>query len=55
MDSGNEFTLQHDPAELINKFTKDGKVRDEFIEMGALYINPKHVSSMCYIEEEECK
>ena len=53
MDSGEEFTLQYKPIELINKFTHDGKIRDEFIEFGILYINPKHVSMMLYEEEEE--
>jgi len=52
MDSGEEYTLQHDPVEIIRKFTdKDGRIRDEFIEMGPFYINPKHVSSLCYKEE----
>jgi len=51
MDSGEQFTLPYDPAEIIEKFThKDGRIRDEFIEMGAIYINPKHVSMMCYDE-----
>ena len=53
MDNGEECLLSYDPVEIIEKFTnKDGKIRDEFIEMGILYINPKHVSMMCYDEEK---
>jgi hypothetical protein len=54
MDNGEEIKLQYDPSEVIGKFTqKDGKIRDEFIEIGVLYINPRHVSLLCYEEEEE--
>lgn len=54
MDSGEEFTLYYNPLEAIKRFTQeDGKIRDEFIEMGVLYINPKHVSMLCYEEVEE--
>jgi hypothetical protein len=54
MDSGEEFTLYYNPSEVIKRFTQeDGKIRDEFIEMGVLYINPKHVSMLCYEEVEE--
>lgn len=53
MDSGEKCTLPYDPAEIIEKFThKNGKIRDEFIEIGTIYINPKHVSMMCYEEVE---
>lgn len=53
MDSGEECVLDYTPTEVIEKFTnKDGTIRDEFIEMGVLYINPKHVSLLRYEEEE---
>ena len=53
MDNGEELKLLYTPSEVIDKFTqKDGKIRDEFIELGVLYINPKHVSMLCYEEEE---
>lgn len=56
MDNGEECTLNFSPAEIIERFTKkDGTLRDEFIEMGTLYINPKHVSMLCYEEVEEGK
>lgn len=56
MDNGIEYTIYYDPVDVIKKFTnKDGKIRDEFIEMGICYINPKHVSMLCYQEEEESK
>lgn len=54
MDNGEECVLYYTPTEVIEKFTnKDGTIRDEFIEMGVLYINPKHVSMLSYEEIEE--
>ncbi|MDD4200664.1 MAG: hypothetical protein PHS19_04665 [Eubacteriales bacterium] len=54
MDSGEVIRVECDPVEVIRKFTdKEGKIRDEFIEYGVDYINPKHVSLLRYKEEEE--
>lgn len=53
LDNGHKIELDDDPGELIEKFTdKDGKIRDEFIEMGINYINPKHVSLIVYDEKK---
>ncbi len=54
MNNGEKFTLHQDPAEVIEKFTdENGKILDKFIEMGVLYINPKHVSMLIYEENKE--
>ncbi len=54
LDNGHKIEIDDDPAELIEKFTdKNGKIRDEFIEMGISYINPRHVSLIVYGEKRQ--
>ena len=54
MSNGNDFTLELDPAEVIEKFTnRDGTIKNEFIEIGTRYINPIHVAELIYEEEKK--
>jgi len=53
MDNGEVLKIQCSPTEAIGMLTgKDGKTRDGFVNIGADYINPKHVSLLCSGEEE---
>lgn len=52
LDNGKEIKVDDDPCELIEKFKDgDGKISDEFIEIGLYYINPKHVTMVKYDEK----
>ena len=54
--NGKEVRLSGTPKEIVKKMTgEDGKLRDELIEFGVFYINPKHVSMLNYEEEETNK
>lgn len=52
LNCGEKIELEYNPAELIEKFSKDGKIRNEFLEIGSYFINPSNVSMMIYREEE---
>lgn len=52
MDSGDIIDSLYEPKEIMELFVgSDGKIRDEFIEFGIYYINPKHVSLLEYVEK----